>query len=371
MKIRESNYELLRIISMFFIIVWHVIIHSGLEVNSTGATNFFINMLLFLSMFHVSVFMIITGYYQSKSKFKLRKFLSLLLEIGFYNFVINTFFYITGIVEYTNVEYLKSILFYNFSALWYIQCYIIVYLLSPFLNRFIASVDRVTLKKLIIVLLFCFSIFPFLSSSLTFDTNGFTVYQYVTLYFVGAYIRKYNLNSDFLKRFNKSQKQLIYLSIFVVSWLSNVMLYYFANYLTQLDSNILNYIGNSLVVYKYYYSNPLVIIQSISLFMLFGTFKFTNRFINYIASLVLGIYIIHETDVIKNNLYNWLNLSVDIESGKIIIIKIILFTIIIFVVCVLIEIVRKLIFKLIYKIKTVRSIDGKVVNFIDNLMKVN
>ena len=50
MKIRESNYELLRIISMFFIIVWHVITHSGLEVNSTGATNFFINMLLFLTL---------------------------------------------------------------------------------------------------------------------------------------------------------------------------------------------------------------------------------------------------------------------------------------------------------------------------------
>ena len=214
MKIRESNYELLRIISMIFIIVWHLITHSGLEMNSTGSTNFFINLLMLLSIFHVSVFMLITGFYQSKSKFKLQKLLSLLIEIGFYNLIINTFFYVSGIVKYTNIDYLKSILFYNFNDLWYIQCYIIVYLLSPFLNRFIENTDRLVLKKLIIVLLLCFSIFPFLSSNLTFNTNGFSVYQYVMLYFIGAYIRKYNLNRDFLKYFNKSQKQLIYFSIF-------------------------------------------------------------------------------------------------------------------------------------------------------------
>lgn len=370
MKIRESNYELLRIISMFFIIIWHVITHSGLDVNSAGATNFFINLLLLLSIFHVSVFMIITGFYQSKSKFRLRKLLSLLLEIGFYNFVINTFFYVTGIIKYTNIDYLKSILFYNFSALWYIQCYIIVYLLSPFLNKFVECADRQVLKKLIIVLLLCFSIFPFLSSNLTFNTNGFTVYQYIMLYFVGAYIRKYNLNHDFLKSFNKSQKQLIYFCIFIFSWLINVMLYYFANYLSQLDSNILNFIGNNLIVYKYYYSNPLVIIQSISLFMLFGTFKFTNKFINYIASLVLGVYIIHETDVVKNNLYNWLGLNDSIGFVKVIIIKIVLFTIIIFVVCILIEIIRKLLFKLIYKIKVIKNIDNKILSFLDNVIEI-
>ena len=113
MKIRESNYELLRIISMIFIIVWHLITHSGLEMNSTGSTNFFINLLMLLSIFHVSVFMLITGFYQSKSKFKLQKLLSLLIEIGFYNLIINTFFYVSGIVKYTNIDYLKSILFYN------------------------------------------------------------------------------------------------------------------------------------------------------------------------------------------------------------------------------------------------------------------
>lgn len=89
------------------------------------------------------------------------------------------------------------------------------------------------------------------------------------LYFIGAYIRKYNLNETFLGWLNKSQKQLIYLCCFVFSWLANVMLYYFSEYLVTLDSNILNTIGNNLVAHKYYYSNPFIIIQAVSIFMFF------------------------------------------------------------------------------------------------------
>ncbi|HIR59198.1 MAG TPA: acyltransferase [Candidatus Onthousia excrementipullorum] len=372
MKVRESNYELLRIISMFFIVLWHVIMHGEVNLKTSGSVSFFMNCVLLLSIFHVSVFMLITGYYQSKSTFKLKKLLSLIFEIAFYNFVINTFLYLTGLVEYSNVEYLKSILFYNFSSLWYIQCYIIVYMLSPFLNKFISSADRVTLKRLIIVLLLCFSIFPFFSDSLMYDTNGYTVTHYILLYFIGAYVRKYNLNNEFMKNLNKHQKQLIYFNIFLFSFIANVMLYYFAQYLVGLDSNILNSIGSNLINHKYYYSNPLVIIQSVSLFMLFGTFKFTNKFVNYIASLVLGVYIIHETEAVKNSIYIWTGIYDGNDIfGKAIILKVLIVAIIIFVACLLIEIVRRLIFKLVYKIKVVRYIDGKVVNFIDNLMKIN
>ena len=37
---RLSNFELMRIISMFMIVVWHVIMHSDLIGRSSGTLNF-------------------------------------------------------------------------------------------------------------------------------------------------------------------------------------------------------------------------------------------------------------------------------------------------------------------------------------------
>ncbi len=171
-KVRESNYELLRIFAMFFIVLHHLITKGELLTYTEETTCFFLRSVLLFGLVHVNCFMLITGYYQSKSKFHMKKLLSLLLQIGFYNFIINTILYYTGVVKYTNVEYLKSISFYNLSSYWYVQCYFIVYLLSPFFNKFIDFIDRKTFKKLVLVLLLCFVIIPFVSRGLLYDTGG-------------------------------------------------------------------------------------------------------------------------------------------------------------------------------------------------------
>ena len=370
-KVRESNFELLRIISMLFIVTWHVLIHGNVINQTSGALNLFMNLLVMFVIVHVSLFMLITGYYQSQSKFRLKKLLSLLLQILFYNFVINTILYVTGVVKYANIDYIKNILFYNISSYWYIQCYIIVYMLSPFLNKIVEVFKRVELKKIILVLFCCFSVFPFLSKGLFYQTTGFTVSQYILLYFIGAYIRKYDLNKNFLNKFNINQKQIIYISIFIISWIINVMLFYFSQYLNSIDSNILRYYGSAISLYKYFYSNPLVIIQAVSLFLLFGTFSFKNKFINKLGSLMLGVYLIHESQPLKENIYIWLG----IDKGKMIysnyiIIKLFYVILIIFGLCVVIEFIRKLIFKLIYKFNFIKSIYSKLIAFLQNVINV-
>lgn len=369
--IRDSNYELLRIISMLFIVTWHVIIHGKLIEQTTGAINFVMNAIILLVIVHVSLFMLITGYYQSQSKLKLKKIINLILEIWFYNFIINTVLYITGLIEYSNIEYLCKISFFDFTSYWYIQCYLIIYLLSPFINRYINSCSRVELKKVILVLLCCFSFIPFITGNLSYKTTGFTVSQYLVLYLVGAYIRKYDLNNTFISKFNKNQKRLIYIVIFIMSWVINLMMYYFSTTLISFDSNILNYFGNTLLSFKYFYSNPFVIIQAISIFMFFGTLNFKNKFINNIGTLMLGVYLIHEADGLKYNMYSWLG----IDKGKMIysnyiFVKMIESIILIFVCCILIEFVRKLIFNLLFKLKFIKKIESKLVDVIKNITEI-
>ena len=163
-RIRQSNFELMRIISMFFIVLWHVILNGNLLSNTVDVTNFTFYLIMFIIVFHVNSFLLLTGYFQVDSKFKLSKLISLLFQLVFYNLIINITLYKFGLVEYTNVEFIKSILFYNTSSYWFISCYIILYCLSPFLNKLIHSLDKLEFKKNIIVLLLFFSVLPIVTN---------------------------------------------------------------------------------------------------------------------------------------------------------------------------------------------------------------
>lgn len=370
-KVINSNYELLRVIAMIFIVIWHVIIHGNLIERTTGAVNFVINAMLLFVIVHVNIFMLLTGYYQSKSKFKLKKLLQLILEIWFYNFTINTILYFSGLVEYSKIQYILKASFFDYTSYWYVQCYLIIYLLSPFLNRFINECDRVQLKKLILVLMGCFSFIPFLTGNLTYNTNGFNVLQYIMLYFVGSYIRKYDLNMRFLCKFNVTQKRLIFILTFMLSWLINLMMNYFAVTLSTMDSSILNYLSQSMSSFKYYYSNPLVIIQALSLFLLFGTLSFSNKFINKLGGLMFGIYLIHESYGLKMKIYRWLGIySETLIKSKVIFSKMVIAVLVIFLGSLLIEILRKLIFKLLDKLKVTKKLKFNLLALVSNILEI-
>lgn len=368
---RDSNYELLRIVSIIFIVSWHVIQHGHLIENTSGVTNLIFNAVMLFVIVHVNSFMLITGYYQSKSTFKLKKLLSLMLEIWFYNFIISLILKLTGLVSYTNIDFLVKTSFFYINAFWYIKCYIIIYLLSPFLNILISKIDRKIYLKLIIVLLLVFSILPYFTGNLFYFNDGFNVSQYLLLYFIGAYIRKYKLINNFLKTKNITQKRIIYISTFIFCWIFNLAIYYFSSLLLSLDSGIFNFIGSCIVKYKYAYNNPIIILQSLSIFMLFGTFKFKNKIINIIGSFTLGIYLIHENDYLRLNLFKWIGLDTDtVIYGNSIILKALLWIMIIFITCSIIEFLRQRLFKMLSKLKIVNKITNGITNFLHQLFAV-
>ncbi|MGL5821546.1 MAG: acyltransferase, partial [Sarcina sp.] len=87
-SIRESNFELGRIILMFMVITLHYLGHGGVLTNvAIGSFNFYISYFLEgLSIIAVNTFIIMFGYFQSKSSFKLYKVIKFYLMILFYSF---------------------------------------------------------------------------------------------------------------------------------------------------------------------------------------------------------------------------------------------------------------------------------------------
>lgn len=368
---RESNYELLRVFSMLMIVLWHIIIHGKVFDNTTGIINFVFSFLMFFIVIHVNLFMLTTGYYQSKGKLKKEKVLSLILQVGFYNLLINSILKFTGLIEYSNIDFIKSIFFFNFQSYWFFSCYFVVYLISPYLNKLIENIDRKMFKKLLITLFLVFSILPFFTNNLLFVESGYTLNQFVFMYLIGAYIRKYEVNVHLMEKYNLYQKRFFLMLIFLLAFIMNFSLNYICQFAMNLDSNIINYISSSLKSLLLAYNNPLVIIQAVSVFLLFGTFSIKSKLINLLGGLTFGVYLIHESFYTRLNLYKWMG----IDSGKLIvnksfIVKIFIYVLIIYFVCSLIELIRKILFNLVSRLKISRNINKKMINLVENIAEI-
>ena len=61
---RNSNFELLRIVSMLFIILWHTIMHGNMLYNCTNESiKWILEIIQFLIIVHVNSFVMVSGYF--------------------------------------------------------------------------------------------------------------------------------------------------------------------------------------------------------------------------------------------------------------------------------------------------------------------
>ena len=177
MKIRNSNFELLRIVSMFLIVLYHVILHGNTVGNCTNdIIKVFLTLIMYISIIHVNSFVLLTGYFQSKSTFKKNKLISLILQALFYMIVIIVVLESLGIISLSKLEILKEVLFLDVNSYWFIKTYVFLYLLSPFLNILIKNLKQKDYKKLLIILTVIVSVLPYVTGHQLFDNNGYTLY---------------------------------------------------------------------------------------------------------------------------------------------------------------------------------------------------
>lgn len=93
-KSRQSNYELMRIISMMMVVMWHLIFHGGLFQNSQGVTKFILEFLVLFGAVNVNSFILLFGYFNYNKDFSLQRILLLIKTVWFYKIIfINSFNY--------------------------------------------------------------------------------------------------------------------------------------------------------------------------------------------------------------------------------------------------------------------------------------
>lgn len=366
-KERNQNFELLRIISMFFIVLYHMLCHGEVINNSTNdGLKLVFTILIYITLVHVNSFVLLTGFFQSKTKFKQSKVWVLINSSLFYRIVIVILLSYLGIINLTNIQLLQETFILNLQEYWYIKIYLALYCLSPFINKLIENLDKTYYEKLLLVSFVVISIIPYLTGNKGFENNGYTLYNFIYLYLIGAYLRIYPLEKSYLfKRCSKQLFQIILIFLFFSCVILNYLIYQSSTSLLNINS-IIDEVANNLIGMSKLYSNPITILQSIFFFLFFKTLTLKGKWINKISKLTIGVYLIHDNNYVREQLYNFLKINTKITSYKFIL-YILAMSLLVYISCSIIELIRQYIFKFIYNRKIAKKVRNKYYNFLNNI----
>lgn len=308
---RKSNFELLRIICMVMIVTLHTLGHGG-GLNNTQvlSVNFIIvHILQSLSVVAVNCYILISGFFSVNSKFKIKKVLDLYIQVLFYSISISSLFWITGIESITIGSILQAMLPVTMQTWWFMSIFLVLYILTPYINKLLKQLSFKEFNYLLIILLLIFVIWPSLPKFRPIDNQGgHSLYNFILLYVVGAYISLFYKN----RKFNKFALLSIYLSSSIILAMFNI--------------TISRVIGQNWE--WYYYNFLLIFISSIALFLFFKELKIKNNFINKLSSLTLGVYLIHDHEYIRKFIYNALGYYNYFNTSSFIVYTLIIITII-------------------------------------------
>ena len=345
---RDSNLELMRIVSMIFIVLYHIILHGNFIDQSEGTSRFLLLLIESFILVHVNSYILLTGYFQSKIKFKMSKLISINNAGWFYRVLFLIIFSILGIVKFTHVDIFTNLMPFDYNNYWFLNSYLLLYLISPLLNKVIDTSSRRQLKGITIGCFIIVSIISTITLDTTVDTmNGRSIATFIMLYFIGAYLRQYPPETwNAFSKWTREKRQLIYIWLYIFIAILSFSCMIIADYLSPLGSLIDHF---ALIIKKLHvsYASPINVLEAIFYFLFFRTLIIKNNFINKLATACFGVYLISENYYVRLKIYKMLGITTIPVTRKVIILSIVA-AILIFMVCSMIELLRKWIFKVIY-----------------------
>lgn len=368
-KGRQSNFELMRILSMFMIVLWHVIKNNINFVETPNIVHFFLMIIICTIVIHVNSFVMVSGYFSSsKKKNSWKKAFSLVGVTWFYKVAIALILFFVTVGVLGPNELLKE--FFPLDIIrsyWFINCYILLLLLSPFLNILLDHLTESQYRKLLLTSFLLFSVLPFVTNQTMVSNDGFNLIQFIFLYLIGAYFMRYPLEKNYhFKYFSKNKIQVLSLLLFLTCIFFNLCIYFLSLYLKGIDQVLLQEVGEALHHSIFCYSSPIIIIQTIAYFQFFKTLSFQNKWINLVASLTFGVYLFHENYYLKLILYAPFQIHKHAQNmGIFVYAFVIAFSI--FLVGIIIEWIRKKITEFLKKRKWVQKYYDKCVRYMEEI----
>lgn len=225
----------------------------------------------------VNLFVMISAYFLSVTqKRKFVKVVELIGQVITFKvaYYLATIFF--GVQEISFLGIVRAVLPVNYFVIFYS----IVYIVSPYINLMIKNISQRDFKKLVIILFFFFSVWATAADLLAGylgeeiqglntvglygDQQGYTIVNFILVYFIGAYIRLNNISVTK----NKSAIGIVICVVLI--------------YLCSLHSGI-----------AWIYNNPVVILLPIFLILFFTKLQLQSKIINELAKAAFTCYLFH------------------------------------------------------------------------------
>ncbi len=291
-KERESGIELLRIFAALSVVILHYCFPGAFDALRAESDILPFNKTLLLGILEcisicaVNVFIIITGYFLSTSERRsIGKPFGLLLQLV----VINLGVWLFGTIMGEHPFSIQGLIITALPRSYFVSLYISLYLVSPYLNVIIHKLSIYEWKVFFLIVLSLFSVWEILVNIGDDLVNanlatmsaishwgggcGHTIVNFSLLYFIGAFLRKYHIQMGRVKSF-------------LAFWFTTLLILVWFLLEVQHKSGIINY------TFGYYY-NPLVILQSVLIFLFFSKLNFKSHLVNEFAKAAFTCYIIN------------------------------------------------------------------------------
>ena len=205
MRERNSAIELLRIISMMGVVALHYLGQGGMDAFNAYPqfTWFFYSGVRSIAVPLVNVFVLITGYFLVSSRhYTYRKPIRLLLIVFYYGI---TVYLLSSFIQgnaLTVKGFIQSLFPFFFGSSWFIKTYLILYLLAPFINKALTVLSMKWYRALLLIQILLFSVWYSIGLNAPITDDGYGIINFITLYMIGGYIRRFSDTCRLLKWFS-------------------------------------------------------------------------------------------------------------------------------------------------------------------------
>lgn len=284
---RKNGLDILKIISIFLIILFHLSLY-GIEKNDLATQTSFSTFFLGTDKILTGLFFFISFYFLADNRhFKLIKVIKFFIQMVVFSLILGLLNLLINDIKPTFLFFL-NIIFPVFPIIWwFISTYLVAYLLAPLVNYLISKTNIYIHLSIMIISFILWIIFPILK---VLSSDYTLVFRIIFLYFLAYFTRKY------LKDFK------INFFIGILSFIGIYLISFLIYYLITKDTY---YHFQKILVAN----NPLQIILMLALFFAFKDLNIkNNKAIAFINQSGLTIYMFHDypfiNDIFWNKLFN-------------------------------------------------------------------
>lgn len=332
---RNTGLDLLRLLAICMVIVLHYNYSKMgglLGAVAPKETNYYLGQTTeVFSIVACNVFVLISAYYLSAAnRVKVRKVVDICLMLVFYGLLCLAVACAFGLAttEAIGGNLRKSIL-----GRWFVVTYVILYLIFPFLNRVICTISRKKHLYLIWLAFIFFSIWPSLISKITVSDKGYGITNFILLYLIAAYIRRY---ADGPKR----------QCVLIPAYLGSVGLTLLIRICPAWAEGSLLKSASLFADRALHYNFFLNVISSVLLFLIFKNLSLRqSRTAAKLQGFSLSVYVIHENVFLRQWLYRVVFRSPEFYHSPWMLPHLAVTVLGIFLLCAAVETLRRLLFK--------------------------